>query len=117
MNKQLKKIILTAMIMTIGLLLLKFIPMEFFGSEILFDASMHFVIVSFCLYILYFFIEKNKTWRIPYFIFAAAVLIVVSIHRIISNKHNDLGLLLGLIISIIAILIPRWNKLKKRFKF
>ena len=102
----------TAIIMAAGLLLFKFIPMKVFGANILFDASLHITIAFFILYFLYLFI-KDKKWRIPYFIFALAVLIIISMQRIISNSHNDIGLLVGLIISIIAIIAPRWKEAKK----
>lgn len=102
----------TAIIMIIGLLLLKFVPMKIFGVDILFDASMHITIACFILYTLYLFI-KDKKWRIPYFILAFAILVIISIQRIISDKHNDVGLLLGLAVSLIAIMAPRWKEVKK----
>jgi len=117
MKKELKYLICTAILMTIGLLLFKFIPMKLFGKDILFDASMHITIACFVLYIIYFFIDENKNWRIPYFILAFAVLVVIAVQRVISNAHNDIGLLAGLLISIISIIIPRWNEFGRRVKF
>jgi len=102
--------------MAIGLVLLKFIPMKVYGDTILFDASMHITIASAILYFLYLVIEKTKNWRIPFFILAAVVLFVISVQRIISNAHNDVGLLLGLLLSLVAILIPRWKEVKKKIK-
>lgn len=120
MNKkeqQIRELFFTLFLMIIGLILFKYIPMYLFGENILFDASMHIVLASFILYVLYFFVDQNKSWRIPYFIFALAVLIIISVQRIISNAHNDLGLLVGFVISIISIIIPRWKELNKKFKF
>lgn len=117
MNKQLRWIFWTALIMGIGLILLKYIPMYLFGKRILFDASLHFTLATFCLYILFFFIDQNKKWRIPYFIFSIGVLTTISIHRIIANQHNGIGILLGFLISTIAIIIPRWKQIKKKLKF
>jgi hypothetical protein len=109
MNKQLKWVIYTGIICAIGLVLLKFVPMKVFGNEILFDASMHFVVIGFCLYVLWFFVDQNKNWKIPYIVFAIAVLLFVSLHRIITNNHNDWGILFGLIILTLGIFIPRWK--------
>ncbi len=116
-NKQIFQIILTGIIMAVGLILLKWIPMEIYGRNILSDASMHITIACFILYIIYFFIDQNKSWRIPYLLFAFMVLIIISVQRIFANAHNDVGLLGGFLISIIAILLPRWGELKKYFKF
>jgi len=114
---QIRELIFTALIMAIGLLMLKFIPTQVYGEDILFDASMHITIACFILYFIYFFIDQNISWRIPYFIFALVVLTIISVQRIIVNAHNDIGLLLGLIISVIAIILPRWKELKKKIKF
>lgn len=116
-SNQIKKIFISALIMFLGLILLKFIPMNVFGKNILFDASLHIVIACFVLYILYFFIDQNKSWKIPYFIFCFLILAIVSIQRIIVNAHNDIGLLIGLLISMIAIGIANYKQLKKKIKF
>ena len=114
---QIKELVYTAIIMIAGLLLFKFLPMEIFGWNILFDASMHITIACFVLYFIYFFIDQNKSWRIPYAIFCFAVLTIISVQRILVSAHNDTGLLLGLIISVVAIAIPRWNEIKKEIEF
>lgn len=114
---QIKELVYTAIIMTIGSILFKTIPMQIYGSDILFDASRHITIACFILYFIYFFIDQKKSWRIPYAVFCFFILTVISVQRIISNAHNDVGLLLGLIISVIAIAIPRWNEIKKEIKF
>lgn len=116
-EEKIKKIIFTAILMAIGLFLLKYLPMEKFGEEILFDASGHLTIVIFFLYLTYFFIDQNKSWRTPYFIFSLSVITIVSLQRIIDNAHNDIGLLTGLLISGISIIIPYWKKIKNKIKF
>jgi heme/copper-type cytochrome/quinol oxidase subunit 4 len=108
---------LTTLLMVLGLFLFKLIPIIIFGSDILFDASAHITIACFFLYVIYLGIEKNTSWRIPYFIFAFAVIVIVSVQRIIINAHNDIGLLIGFIISIISIMLPRWKKIKNKFSF
>ncbi len=114
---QIEKIILTGILMVIGLILFKYIPMQIYGKDILFDASSHIVGTSFGLYIIWFFIDQNKSWRIPYFIFSACFLTIIAIQRIIAQKHNEIGIVLGLTISAIAIVIPRWKEIWKRIEF
>lgn len=117
MKNQTQKILQTAILMFIGLILLKFIPMNIYGNDILFDASGHLVTASFVLYFLYFFIDQNKSWRTPYFVFSFAVLTIVSLQRIEANAHNDVGLLLGLLVAVVSIGITHWKQLKRRIKF
>ncbi len=121
MKKRIKKQIiwltLTALIMAIGLVLLKYLPMQIFGKNILFDASAHIVITSFILYTIYYFIDQNKNWTTPYFIFSAIILTTISIQRILKDKHNDIGIMLGFLIVIIAIAIPRFKQIKKKLIF
>lgn len=105
------------MIIFAGLLLLKYLPMAIWGKDILFDASGHIASATLALYMLWFFVDQNKQWRIPFFIFAAMVLIVISLQRIVDNAHNDAGLLLGLMLGIIAIGASRWRIIKKRLRF
>ncbi len=109
---RLKELILTGIIMALGLLLLKFLPMKIFREDILFDASMHITIACFILYGLYLFI-KDVYLKFGYFVFALAVLIIISFQRIIINAHNDTGLIIGLVLSLVSILIPRWKEVKK----
>lgn len=113
---KLRKYLYTILIMAVGLILLKWLPMKAYGDTILFDASMHITIASAILYLLYLMIEKAYTWRIPFFILVATVLFVIAVQRIISNAHNDLGLLLGLLLSLVAILAPRWKEVRRKVK-
>jgi hypothetical protein len=107
----------TAIIMAIGLILFKYIPMAIYGKDILFDASSHIVWTSFALYIGWFFVDQKKSWRIPYFVFSAMVLTIMGIQRIIAQQHNEIGLMLGLGIAGLAIAIPRWKEFKGGIQF
>lgn len=116
-SDQVKQIIIAGLITAIGLLLFKYLPMSLWGRDILFDASGHIASAIFVLYVAWFFIDQNKSWRLPFFIFSAMVLIVISLQRIVDNAHNDIGLLLGLTLGLVAIGTSRWRTIKKRLKF
>ena len=116
-KKQLVWLFWTTILMAIGLILFKYIPMYFYGKDILFDASSHIIWTGWGLYVAWFFIDQKKSWRIPYFIFAAIVLIIMGIQRIIAGEHNEIGVMLGLLVAGFAIIIPRWNEFKKGVKF
>jgi hypothetical protein len=116
-KQKLAWILWTAIIMAAGLILFKYIPMYIYGKDIQFDASSHIVWTSFVLYVLWFFIDQKKSWRIPYFIFSGAILIIMGIQRIVVGAHNEIGLMLGLAIAAIAIIIPRWKEFKKGVRF
>lgn len=103
--------------MLIGLFLFKFYPMSIYGKDILFDASMHIILASLILYILYLFIDQNKSWKIPYLIFCIFIITIISIQRIIVNAHNDIGIFIGILISVISITIPNWNNIKNKINF
>ncbi len=117
MKKEFKKIIISGVVVLVGLILLKFIPMFLFGNNILYDASAHIALAVLVLYILWFFIDQNKNWRIPFFIFAFMVLTIISLQRIVNYSHNDIGLLLGFILGVLSILIAEWEKVKNKLKF
>lgn len=116
-NKQLKILWKAALIMFFGLLFLKYLPMKIYGENILFDASAHITVSIFALYVIWFFIDQNKKWHLPFFIFSALVLFVVALQRINVNAHNDIGLLLGLLISVGAIIYSQFDYFKGKFKF
>lgn len=116
-KRQVEKLFFTAGLMILGLLIFKWFLMSLYGSEILYDASAHLTIAVYIMYIIYYFIDQNKSWRVPFFIFCFMVLTIISLQRIVSNAHNDVGLLMGLIISIISIAIPNWKEVKKRIEF
>ena len=114
---QIVKLLMTGILIGIGLYLLKFLPMQKYGVDILTDASAHIAIAVLFLYLGYFFIDQNKNWRVPYFIFCFMVLTIISLQRIVSNNHNDIGLLLGLLVSVAAIYTANYKEMNRRIKF
>lgn len=116
-SHQIRQILIAGLVTATGLLLLKYVPMRIWGNNILFDASGHIASAMFALYILWFFIDQNKQWRVPFFIFAGLVLVVIALQRIVANAHNDVGLLLGLTIGVVAIGVSRWKDVKKKLRF
>jgi hypothetical protein len=117
MKEEFKKIIISGLVILVGLILLKFIPMFVFGDNILYDASAHIAVAVLVLYILWFFVDQNKSWRIPYFVFAFMVLTIISLQRIVNYSHNDIGLLLGFILGVLGIGIAEWKKIKNKLRF
>ncbi len=116
-KENLKKIITAGIIMLLGLLLFKYLPISIFGKNILFDASAHVTLTFFILYIIWFFIDQNKSWRIPYFILSAVILIIVAMQRILANEHNDIGIIAGIVLSLLAIGISQWRAIKTSLIF
>jgi len=116
-KNKIKVLTKTGLIMIIGLLLFKFIPMEIFGGDIKFDASAHITITMFFLYVLWFYVDQNKSWHTLFFSFALVIISIVAIQRILLNAHNDIGLLGGLILSSIAIISSQPKYFKNKFKF
>jgi hypothetical protein len=111
---KIKQYIFTIILMAIGLILFKYIPMQIYGDDILFDASMHMVVASSILYLLYLlFVDRNKDWRMPYIMFSCTVLFIIAVQRILDNQHNDIGLLMGLLVALFSIFIPRRKEIKK----
>lgn len=108
------KLLYSALIMFFGIVILKFLPMSLFGENIVYDASLHVVIAGFILYFVYVFIEDRKKLRIPYCFFSAIVLIIVAVQRLLVNAHNDIGIILGLIILVAGIVIPRYKEVFKK---
>lgn len=116
-KKQLTWILWTTIIMLAGIILLKYIPMYLYGEDILHDASNHVLWAIWGLYIAWFFVDQKKSWRIPYFVFAGAVVIIISVQRIIANQHNEVGIILALVIAWLAIVAPRWGEFSKEVEF
>lgn len=104
-------------IMIIGLYVGKFIPMHIWGQDIRFDASAHVTIACFILYTLWFFIDQNKNWHIPFVIMSGFVLTIISFQRLMVFAHNDIGLLAGFILSLFAILFAERRRLAHMFTF
>ena len=116
-QSKIQALLKTGSVMIVGLLIFKLLPMEIFGKDIKFDASAHITIAMFCLYFIWFFIDQNKSWRTIYFIFSLAVISIISIQRILVDAHNDVGLLLGLLLSLFAITSSQVKYFKNKFKF
>lgn len=116
-SKKIRKIITAGVIIALGLLLFKFLPISIWGKDILFDASGHISTAIFVLYVLWFFIDQNKPWRTPYLILSALALTVIALQRIIDSAHNDIGLLMGLLLGVVAIGVSQWDKIKGKIEF
>ena len=117
LKEKIKRILLCFSVMIIGLILLKYLPMDLFGKDILFDASAHIVFTAFVLYLFWYFIDQNPNLRIPYLILASAILIIVAISRFLAKAHNEIGIISGIVISLFAILISRWDYFKGKLSF
>lgn len=105
------------LIMALGLGLFKFAPISLWGSGIQFDASFHVVATIFGLYVIWYFIERNKRWRVPFFIVATGLVTVISIQRIFAEAHNEIGILIALALSAVAIILSRPEYFLKRLRF
>lgn len=105
-NKKANRILLCAFLMILGLIFLKYIPMYFYGKEILFDASAHLTITFFVLYAVWNFIDGKK-FKILFYIVGFLVLFLISYQRIFAGAHNVVGLALGIIISLISIIFSQ----------
>ena len=116
-SKKLKSLVIAGLIMALGLFVFKFLPMQIWGSEILFDASFHITATIFVLFVLWYFIDQNKKWRMPFLAVALAVVFIVAIQRILVDAHNDIGLLVGVVISVAAIAVARRDYFKGRLDF
>jgi len=92
--------------MSLGLAIFKYLPMDIFGENILFDASAHIAWTSFALYSIYIFI-KDKSFQIPYIVLSTIILILVAIQRIVSYHHNYFGISMGLAISVASIYLSK----------
>lgn len=111
--KKIISIFICFFIMVIGLGLFKYLPMQVYGENILFDASAHVVWTSFLLYTFWLVVEKHNKLRIPFFVVAWVVLVAISMERLIIGAHNLIGVALGFGISFIAVAISRWNNSNK----
>ena len=116
-RKQLILIVETAILTLTGLVIFKYIPMSIWGKYILFDASSHVAWTSFGLYVIWFFVDQNKRWRIPYLLLASVILVIMALQRIIAGEHNEIGVLLGFFVAGMAIIIPRWKEFRRGTKF
>ena len=116
-EEQIQRISIAFTLMACGIFLLKYIPMYIWGTDILFDASLHIVSAFFVLYVLWFFVDQNPRMHFPFFLLSILILYIVAIQRIAVYAHNDVGLLLGLGIALLSIGYAERENLKGAFKF
>ncbi len=114
---QIKSIAVAGALMLLGSILFKLIHMIRWGKDILFDASFHIMSAFFILYVLWFFVDQNKSWHNEYFLLCALILFIIAMQRVIANAHNDIGLLLGLVISLVSIGIAERKAIRGKFRF
>ena len=103
--------------MSVGLLFFKFLPMAIWGVDIEFDASMHITTAFLGLYVLWFFVDQDKEFHTPFYAISVLVLSIISYQRIAVDAHNDIGLLLGVIVSLTSIYLVEHKVLNKHLKF
>jgi ABC-type iron transport system FetAB permease component len=114
MKIQFKHLIYTAILMTIGTLVFKSLPMYLYGEDILFDASRHIIVLSFGLYFLYYlFIQNKESWKLNYVIFSSMILGVIAVQRILAVAHNEYGVLMGFAVAGFSIFLPLWLEGKR----
>ena len=106
-TKKVESLGYTILIMILGLVVFKCLPMLIWGKYILWDASTHIVLLSLILYVIYLIFEHNKYMRFIYVLFAIVALVFVGVQRYASMQHNLIGIVLGLLIAFFAIYIPR----------
>lgn len=116
-KEKFQRIATAAGITLTGLFLFKYIPMSIWGQDILFDASAHIATTIIGLYILWFFVDQNKRLHSPFLLFCIMILIVVALQRIVANAHNDIGLLLGLLVGLSGIGVAERKKVHASLKF
>lgn len=115
--KHLDRVLIALGIVIIGLVLFKFFPMVLYSEDILWDASAHISVTMLLMYVFWFFVDQSEELRIPYLLICAVILCIISFQRIMDNAHNDIGLLKGFFIGLIAILISSWDELKTKIKW
>lgn len=104
-----RHLVYSGILMIIGILVFKTLPMYLYGDNILFDASRHIIVLSWSLYFLYYLIIQNKeNWKLNYIIFSSMILGVIAVQRIIAGQHNEYGVLLGFAVAGFSIFAPLW---------
>ncbi len=116
-EEKLKRIAVSGLVMAGGLVLFKFLPQYIWGPDITFDASFHIIFMAFFLHIGWFFIDQVPNWRTPYLIIATGLLIIVAIHRIIEEAHDEFGVMLGIAVAGGAVLVAHWQYFKQHLSF
>ncbi len=116
-SAKLRTLAVYTLVSAVGLVIFKAIPESLWGSDIQHDASAHIIITVFALYLLWYFIDQNKSWRKPYLVLSLAIVVIVAIQRIFVGAHNEFGVLAGIIIALLAIIFSRWDFFKDKFSF
>ncbi len=88
--------------MAVFLILFKYYPMDLFGEDILFDASMHVTVTIFFLFSIWMFVPR-KIYGKYFLSFATFIVLLMSIQRIMVGKHDYIGVSLGVILSCFSI--------------
>tara|TARA_Y100000310_G_scaffold318270_1_gene372110 strand:+ start:238 stop:582 length:345 start_codon:yes stop_codon:yes gene_type:complete len=112
LQKEIKRLFICGVVIIIGLILFKFIPMGLYEQEIEFDASFHMAGFVFLLYLGWMFVKKE--WRKYYLIFGGLILIGVGVQRINVSAHNVGGLVMGLLVSSVGIWLSRSRYFRKK---
>jgi len=116
-DEQIERISFALILMVCGIILFKFIPIYIWGNDILFDASFHIIFAFLVLYVLWFFVDQNPRMHFPFFLLSILILYIISIQRISVSAHNDIGLLLGMVVALSSIGYAERKKLKGVLEF
>lgn len=103
-KKNVKRLVITAIFIFIFIALLKFIPMDSYGQNIKFDASLHLSATIFILYSLWIFFWKRNFSK-TFLAIAIVSVAVVSFQRIYVGAHDLFGLVSGFLLSAISIVL------------
>ncbi|MEX0930314.1 MAG: phosphatase PAP2 family protein [Candidatus Paceibacterota bacterium] len=103
--------------MVLGIGLFKYTPIALWGNGIQFDASLHVTTTIFFLYVIWYFIDQNKRWRVPFFIVSTGLVVVISVQRLFAEAHNEVGILLAFALSAVAITLSRPAYFRKHITF
>lgn len=116
-SQKLHRIVTSIFVAAVGLLLFKLAPMVMWGTMIEFDASFHVTAAILGMYVLWFFIDQNPRWRLPFITIATGVVLVVAIQRMLVDAHSDLGILLAIVIGVIAVGCAEWESINEKVSF
>lgn len=116
-GEKIRALVVSALLMAIGILIFKYLPMHIWGPAIEFDASLHVTVAVFVLYIAWYFVDQNPRWHTPFFVFAALVVAIVAAQRLLVDAHNDIGVLAGIVLSLVSIALSRWASVRKKIHF
>ena len=116
-TEKLRRILLSIVIAGAGIVILKIIPMMVWGVGIEFDASLHVTTTIISLYVIWFFIDQNPRWRVPFFMVATGVVLIVAIQRLLVDAHSDIGVLLAIVLGLGAVMTAEWHDIRDKISF